>query len=392
MSSPDRLDAIYECFEDGNHKAAVKLCLKPDIAAWPITRALLAYSYSCLRQPKEAMEIARSVMATIPTDEGVLNTLAYTFKSCKADKDLSQCYENALKVQPNHTPFLMELFFCHIRLAEPKKMQLLAQKLYKATNNKMFVFWSVSSMLQQDDLPLAMLTVAERMIQKVFVDIPHVGAEELEIYVELLLKQGKTKEALGEYENLSKRKAKQNIEDESSFQAEPSQVKMHSLQRYVIHIRLLEILLAEAVTSETGGSELNDTGDGLLSSNIYTSRIIAELYEILALYPDQWDAHKQLIGYIIPPISSHSAKTKYQVSQPTPDKSFEVTYVKQMTAEVVEHRSYLLELQAKMSYLRGPYLAEMLLLVAWVKGTAVNEPSKIAVSERLCIQYKSVFI
>jgi hypothetical protein len=46
----------------GDHKTAVKLCLKPDIAAWPITRALLAYSYACLRKHTEAMAIAHSVM------------------------------------------------------------------------------------------------------------------------------------------------------------------------------------------------------------------------------------------------------------------------------------------------------------------------------------------
>ena len=46
----------------GNYKAAVKLCLKADIAAWPITRSLLSYSYACLRQHTEAMAIAHSVM------------------------------------------------------------------------------------------------------------------------------------------------------------------------------------------------------------------------------------------------------------------------------------------------------------------------------------------
>ena len=50
----------YYCV--GNYKAAVKLCLKPDIAAWPITRSLLSYSYACLRQQTEAMAIAHSVM------------------------------------------------------------------------------------------------------------------------------------------------------------------------------------------------------------------------------------------------------------------------------------------------------------------------------------------
>lgn len=63
---------------------------------------------------------------------------------------------------------MADLFYCYLRLGQPKKMQLLAVKLYKLTGRAMFVFWSVSSMTQQSDLPPAMLTVAERMIEKVF--------------------------------------------------------------------------------------------------------------------------------------------------------------------------------------------------------------------------------
>ena len=47
-------------------------------------------------------------------------------------------------------------------------MQLIAQKLYKIKGDPRFLFWSVSSMLLQNDLPSQMLTVAERMIEKVF--------------------------------------------------------------------------------------------------------------------------------------------------------------------------------------------------------------------------------
>ena len=103
----------------------------------------------------------------MPTDEGVLNTLAYTFKACRAEKDLARCYENALKVQPNRESFMCDLFFCYLRLGDPKKMQRLAQQLYKLTGRPKYVFWSVNSMVQQEDLPMAMLTVAERMIEKV---------------------------------------------------------------------------------------------------------------------------------------------------------------------------------------------------------------------------------
>jgi hypothetical protein len=108
----------------------------------------------------------------MPTDEGVLNTLAYTFKACRAERDLAQCYENALKLQPNNEAFMADLFFCYLRMVEPKKMQLLSQRLYKLTGKSMYVFWCVSSMQLQTDLPPAMLTVAERMVEKAFNEGP----------------------------------------------------------------------------------------------------------------------------------------------------------------------------------------------------------------------------
>ena len=113
------------------------------------------------------MAIARSVIVLSPTDEHTLATLAHTLKICRADADLALAYENALAKLPTNQTFLKELFKCYLKLGEPKKMQLLGQRLYKVNSNPQFVFWSVSSMLQQDDLPPAMLTVAEKMIQKV---------------------------------------------------------------------------------------------------------------------------------------------------------------------------------------------------------------------------------
>lgn len=44
----------------------------------------------------------------------------------------------------------------------------LSQKLYKLKNDPKYIFWTVSSMLhQQDDLPVAMIDLVEKMIVKV---------------------------------------------------------------------------------------------------------------------------------------------------------------------------------------------------------------------------------
>jgi hypothetical protein len=44
----------------------------------------------------------------------------------------------------------------------------LSQKLYKLKNDPKYIFWAVSSMLhQQDELPVAMIDLVEKMIVKV---------------------------------------------------------------------------------------------------------------------------------------------------------------------------------------------------------------------------------
>ena len=332
------------------------------------------------------------MLQAVPTDEGVLNTLAYTFKACRAEKDLARCYENALSVQPNKDTFMIDLFFCYLRLNEPKKMQRMAQQLYKLKGTPMYVFWVVNSMLQQEDLPPAILTVAERMIEKVLFEgvgsacVP--GAEELELYVNLLLKRNKVEEALSKFDILTARQVGQSITDDQTFQASGSLVKMHSLQKSNLRVKLLrELLLAEECSIS-----LFITGKDALSSDVYSkkgvlysSELISELYKILKAYPDQWEAHvmliKQILGfYFLPsslPSSSQclptqsslntilsSVSTSSSSSTLISRTSILETMKNNIAVAVSSHRKYLQNVQREKPYLRGPYLAEMLLLVA----------------------------
>lgn len=147
----DRLDPIYECFDSGNwptsatfrnhsvplncisdvhyksiilnlkgdHKTAVKLCLKPDIAAWPITRALLAYSYACLRKHTEAMAIAHSVMEVTeqlllhPNNQSdvqmPLTTISWLENLFRFPQILCYCRSRKSHVERQHTNIAVHL-------------------------------------------------------------------------------------------------------------------------------------------------------------------------------------------------------------------------------------------------------------------------------------------
>lgn len=59
---------------------------------------------------------------------------------CRADREAVAMYEAALVAHPPPYPanenLSQELFFVHTRMHSHKKMQLLAQNLYKSTDNQ----------------------------------------------------------------------------------------------------------------------------------------------------------------------------------------------------------------------------------------------------------------
>ncbi len=96
--------------------------------------------------------------------------LRHTYRACRADEShMIACYENSLKVQESDE-VLGELFLSYVRTNNPKNMQLIAQRLFKLTGRRRFLFWSVCSMIQQPDLPPAMLMVAEKMLHRAMFD------------------------------------------------------------------------------------------------------------------------------------------------------------------------------------------------------------------------------
>ena len=79
------------------------------------------------------------------------------------------CYENSLKIQESDE-VLAELFLSYVRTNNPKNMQLIAQRLFKLTGRRRFLFWIVCSMIQQPKLPPAMFMVAEKMLHRAMFD------------------------------------------------------------------------------------------------------------------------------------------------------------------------------------------------------------------------------
>ena len=219
----------------------------------------------------------------------------------------------------------------------------------------------------------------------------------MEVYISLLLKRGKVKEALGQLDRLSRRPPGQSLTDEHSFSADGSLVKIHSLQLANLRIKLLQELLTinktdrehslqtfkerSAENASFESTEHSAEHSRLLTEErSYRSDFTAELKKILKRYPDQWEAHVLLIKILLTPLplplplpQSASASTSTSVSSTisttTTSPSDKQLKVSESESEsqyggLTEHHLHLVSLQETHGFLRGPYLAEILLLAA----------------------------
>eukprot|EP00605_Chrysophyceae_sp_TOSAG23-4_P002785 GSChrysophyteH1.ASY1.ANO1.3069.1 assembled CDS len=346
----DRVSAIYDAIDNDEFDKAIRIGEKADMRQYPLPQALLAYCYAIRKRLKESLDTCHAVMRMKPTDESTLAALSHALRICQKEDELTAYYELLTTTFPDSVEFMQKLFGLYIKQDNGKKMQLLAQKLYKKLGDKKYVFWTVASMLIQADLPPMMLAVAEKMLHKIFYEATvaakaavenQPGAEELELYLQVLQKQGKFKQSLDILKELQSRDAGAAIDCGEDFQADGSRVKLHSLRYLNLCSEIICILLGEG-PDDALFSEIKDIQNKILKS-----------------YPDQWDAHKLLIALEVTSSVDGSGL-------PCDDSS------------LLKHREFLRRLQRENSYLRGPYLAEIELLCVWAGRGQDLPPSWVA--------------
>ena len=189
-------DSIYEALDNEKYDLALQLCLKPEIQLITLGKSLLAYTYAMKRSNVKSLEIAKTIIEAQPFDEPVVNTLGCALKIIRADKELAELYENAMKKKTFEDSFVIDLFSCYCRQLDPKNMQYVAQRLYKSHPDKVYyLYWSITCMLLQN-LPTSMLVLTEKMCYKLHYELKTLhqpATDEMILYAYTLIKQGNKK-------------------------------------------------------------------------------------------------------------------------------------------------------------------------------------------------------
>jgi hypothetical protein len=209
-----------------------------------------------------------------------------------------------------------------VRSGQYKKTQQLAQKLYKTHGKYKYIFWSVSSMLHQNDLSPTMLDLAEKMIMKVLSEVvgstDEPGAEELLLLIEILKRKCnkqnedsvnisyclKSLELLTTYttsqmksistdNEVSSNKGTVNtlIDDEITVKNNPSIIKNYYLHILNTKLNLYDQLRAYGWIDNTTTNDNNDNNNG----NVLNEYSV--IMKILDMLPDQWDMLLKYIQY-----------------------------------------------------------------------------------------------
>lgn len=204
-----RCAPIYDAIEAKNYKLALKLAKVsrtkyPDA---PLINALYAVSLERLGRVDEALQAARQVCKDVgsrpvPTfDDHVVNTLTIVFKAAGKLDELIATLESAAGQRQDSVGAHQSLFNACARSFSYLKMQQVAMKLYKRTQDHTFVFWAVASIYLQalGDGKTTLLQLAETMLKRSVKEkglgalAEHCGPDAVLLYIEVLYSQGGSK-------------------------------------------------------------------------------------------------------------------------------------------------------------------------------------------------------
>lgn len=352
MSNKD-IDSIYNALDRGDYAKAQQICERPEVSKFALTQALLAYTYASQRKIEKALDLGRKLLNSEPSDESTVNALGCAFKLCHSDVDFAACYETAIKKNPAVPPhFHSELFYCYLRMNDVKKMQLVAQRAYKMTDNPRYVAWMATCILLQPDLPPQMLAVADKMISKVFHEIRPdnaPGFEELMLFLTIVIREKKLPSSTELILQLLQRSNASNtiVQDEEHFRENPQFISSSKQQKLFLQLDL-----------------------HCVSSNF--DQAVQTAYAILEELPDQWNVYKLLhqLSFSRPPFvlmrgNVVGKSLKFEsfsglASLNETDWNLDLASSQSLSPETY-HR-HLLSIMRKHPKIRGPWLAHLYFL------------------------------
>ena len=140
MSS--KINAIYDALDNGNPKAALRLCQAYlQKTSSNLVKALMALTLSRLDQSAAAVAVCEEVVKSNP-DAHAVETLTYVLRREQQFPLLAQLLTNTIEKSPSPTrDMLIDCFVANLQSGHHSPLSQLSMKLYKLTNEPKFLAW-----------------------------------------------------------------------------------------------------------------------------------------------------------------------------------------------------------------------------------------------------------
>ncbi|XP_058128733.1 phagocyte signaling-impaired protein [Anopheles ziemanni] len=201
-----KLRPIWESIEIGNYKKALQdaekmLKKKPTMQC---ARALKAWAFLRLGREEESNAIIATLEKEEPVEAPTLHALTLCYKETHRLDKICTLFSNAVRQVPGSEELLSQLFIAYMRVDDFKAQQSVALQLYKLRPRNSYYFWAVMSIVLQalrgPDADNAqkvqlLLALSQRMVDKFIAENKLEGAQEAQLYLQILQEQHKYGEA-----------------------------------------------------------------------------------------------------------------------------------------------------------------------------------------------------
>ncbi|KAF5281675.1 hypothetical protein FQR65_LT14605 [Abscondita terminalis] len=199
-----RLRPVYEWLDSGNNKKALQECEKvlKKTPNSPCAKALKALSLLRMGREAECVSLLDSLSDDNPIDDATLQAMTLCYRELQQQEQICTLYENAVKADPSNEEFHTQLFMSYVRIGDFKLQQQSALNLYKLKPKNPYYCWAVMSVVQQANREKesskrgVLLSLAERMIDKLIVENKLEAEQEVQLYLMILELQNKYEDAL----------------------------------------------------------------------------------------------------------------------------------------------------------------------------------------------------
>ncbi|XP_053658004.1 phagocyte signaling-impaired protein [Anopheles marshallii] len=201
-----KLRPIWESIEIGNYKKALQdvdkmLKKKPTLQC---ARALKAWAYQRLGRTEDSAPLIAALEEEQPIEATTLHALTLCYKETQRLDKICTLFSNAVRQVPGSEELLSQLFIAYMRIDDFKALQAVALQLYKLRSRNSYYFWAVMSVVlqalrgpesQNAQKAQLLLALAQRMVDKFIAENKLEGAQEAQLYLQILQEQHKYDEA-----------------------------------------------------------------------------------------------------------------------------------------------------------------------------------------------------